>query len=398
MRRRPLLVLLALAWAALPAAAGEEGLPPDIEFFTNRDCRHCAAAGAYLEALQQERPELIVVSHYPLDDARARARFEALVAKAGLQAASTPAFLVRDTLLVGWTSPQSTGRLIEDLLDDVAVDPARIAGAGCRVDLGTGNGDSPAPCADAVEQTLDLPVFGTIRPRDIGLPLFTVVVGLVDGFNPCAMWVLLFLLSLLVHLQSRARMFAIAGTFVLVSGLVYFAFMAAWFTFFDVIGKARVIQIALGCVAVFIGAVHAKDFFAFHKGLSFSIPESAKPGIYARVQRVLHAKNLAGALATVIVLAFLVNMVELLCTAGLPAIYTNVLAQHDLPRWQYYGYLGLYQVFYMLDDMLMLTVAVLTLSRARLQERGGRWLKLVSGVVMIALGLALVFRPEWLAW
>jgi len=101
---------------------------------------------------------------------------------------------------------------------------------------------------------------------------------------------------------------------------------------------------------------------------------------------------------SVIVLAFMVNVVELLCTAGLPAIYTNVLAQHDLPRWQYYGYIGLYQVFYMFDDMLMLSIAIITLSRKRLQERAGRWLKLVSGVVMIALGCTLVFKPEWLSW
>jgi hypothetical protein len=129
-----------------------------------------------------------------------------------------------------------------------------------------------------------------------------------------------------------------------------------------------------------------------------SIPEAAKPGIYARVNRIVRAQSLAGAMAGVVVLAFLVNAVEILCTAGLPAVYTQVLASHDLPRWQYYGYLGLYQVSYMLDDAAMLAIAIATLSRRRLQERSGRILKLVSGLVMIALGFALAFRPEWLRW
>lgn len=403
MLRLPLalvLPLLAALWLGLPHARAEEGdeLPPDIEFFTNHDCRHCEEAAAHLAGLQEERPELIVVSLYPLDDKAARARFQDLVTRGGVKAASTPAFLVRGKLIVGWTSVATTGRLIENVLDDVEVADGTVAGKGCVIDLTKEAGEAQAPCEDALDQTIDLPLFGEVKPRDLGLPVFTIVLGLIDGFNPCAMWVLLFLLSLLVHLKSRKRMFAIAGTFVLVSGVVYFAFMAAWFTFFDVIGKARAIQVVLGCVAIFVGSVHAKDFFAFHKGLSFSIPESAKPGIYARVNRILKAENLAGAIVTVIVLAFMVNLVELLCTAGLPAIYTNVLAQHELPRWQYYGYIGMYQLFYMLDDMLMLTIAIFTLSRKRLQEASGRWLKLLSGVVMVALGLALVFKPEWLSW
>ncbi|MGE0190786.1 MAG: NrdH-redoxin [Planctomycetota bacterium] len=391
-------IVLVLAWGPVGARADDETLPPDIEFFTNRDCRHCEAAAEYLAGLQADRPELVVVTRHILEDEGARERFAGLVEQAGVQAASTPAFLVQGKLIIGWTSPVTTGRLIEDILEGLETSPEERGGAGCVVDLSRAPGEAQPPCVDPRDQAIDLPLFGSVKPRDLGLPVFTVVLGLVDGFNPCAMWVLLFLLSLLVHLNSRSRMFAIAGTFVLVSGLVYFAFMAAWFTFFDVIGKARAIQVILGAVAVFIGAVHAKDFFAFHKGLTFSIPESAKPGIYARVNRILKAENMKAALVTVVVLAFMVNVVELLCTAGLPAIYTNVLAQHELPRAQYYGYIALYQVFYMLDDMAMLSIAIFTLSRTRLQETGGRWLKLVSGVVMIALGLALVFKPGLLSW
>jgi uncharacterized membrane protein HdeD (DUF308 family) len=113
---------------------------------------------------------------------------------------------------------------------------------------------------------------------------------------------------------------------------------------------------------------------------------------------VLRANRLAGAMLGVVALAFLVNTIELLCTAGLPAVYTAVLTSYEMPRWSYYGYLLLYQVCYMLDDAVMLAIAVVTLSRRRLQERGGRWLKLVSGIVVLALGLTLLYRPQWLYW
>jgi len=228
------------------------------------------------------------------------------------------------------------------------------------------------------------------------MPLFTLALGLVAGFNPCAMWVLLLLLSILVNVRDRWRMLAIAGTFVVVSGAAYFAFMAAWLNVFEWIGFLRPVQVALGLLAVAIGCVHVKDFFAFHRGVSLSIPEAAKPGIYARIRRIVTAENLPAAVAGAFTLAVLVNVVELLCTAGLPALYTNVLSRQGCSTLGCYGYLSLYIAAYMFDDALMVAAVVATMSRMRLEETGGRWLKLVSGAVILALGLVMLLRPEWL--
>ncbi len=192
-------------------------------------------------------------------------------------------------------------------------------------------------------------------------------------------------------------MVMIAGTFVLVSGFIYFAFMAAWLNIFMVVGFSRTIQVLLGGMAFLVGVFNVKDFLALGAGPSLAIPDSAKPGIYARVRRIVHAEHMAGALVGVVLLAALVNMVELLCTAGFPAVYTHILAARELPWWSYYGYLGLYNLAYILDDAMMVTIAVVTLQHRKLQERAGRWLKLVSGLVMLALGTVLLAKPEWLA-
>ena len=258
----------------------------------------------------------------------------------------------------------------------------------------------PLPTGDAApipsEDTINLPVFGELSARGIGLPLFTIAVGLVDGFNPCAMWVLLFLLSVLVNLHDRRKIFAVAGTFVCISGTAYFAFMAAWLHVFLLVGMLRWVQVTLGCLAVGIGGVHIKDFFAFKRGLSLSIPENAKPGLYTRVRRIVTAESLKGAIAGAAVLAVLVNIIELLCTAGLPALYTQILTMHELPEWQNYGYLLLYNLAYMFDDGVMVGLVVVTLGRRKMQEQHGRRLKLLSGVVIAALGLVMIFKPEWL--
>ncbi len=249
---------------------------------------------------------------------------------------------------------------------------------------------------DDSDDEIEVPLFGRLSVSKIGLPAFTFMIGLVDGFNPCAMWVLVFLLSVLVNIKERKKIIIVAGTFVVVSGLAYFTFMAAWFSVFQLIGLLRPVQIGLGVFAMIIGAVNIKDFFAFHKGISFSIPESAKPGIYRRVRQIVTAKYLTAALIGATVLAVVVNVVELLCTAGLPALYTEILTLQKLPMWANYAYLALYISAYMLDDAILVTIVVITLSHRKLQESEGRWLKLLSGLVILLLGAVMIFKPEWL--
>jgi glutaredoxin len=250
--------------------------------------------------------------------------------------------------------------------------------------------------ASEKDQGMEVPFFGKLSVGRLGMPAFTFLVGLVDGFNPCAMWVLMFLLSVLVNIKERSKILIIAGTFVVVSGLAYFAFMAAWLNVFMIVGLDRAAQVILGCVAVVIGVINVKDFFAFGEGVSLSIPDSAKPGIYARVRRIVMAKHLWAALFGAIVLAVLVNIIELLCTAGLPALYTQILTMQEYPAIVNYLYLGLYIIAYMLDDTLLVTVVVVTLSKKKLQESHGRWLKLLSGVVILALGIDMLVQPELL--
>ena len=363
--RAPLTFLLVMVLAAVAAA---ESPSPDIEVFTRTGCPHCVHAKEFLATLSKERPELLIVEH-PVDvDQDSATRLRELSKAAGRPVAGLPTLIVHGQLLVGFDSPETTGRRIRDLL------AARAAPA-------------------AATRTVDTS-FGRVSVEELGMPLFTIVIGLLDGFNPCAMWVLLFLLSMLVNLENRKRMTLIAGTFVVTSGVVYFAFMAAWLNVFMLIGLSRGVQIGLGLVAAFVAIVNIKDFFFFKQGLSLSIPESAKPGIYQRVRNVLRQHSIGASLAGVVVLALAVNVVELLCTAGLPAVYTAILAEQDLSAAGHYAYLALYNVAYMFDDGVMVAIAIITLNKTRLTERGGRWLKLVSGAVMLLLALGLLFFPD----
>lgn len=371
----------------------QEQAEPDVELFSRSDCPHCVGARAYLSDLQAERPDLTVRIVDVVQDHGALARLEAVAVGNGVTSVAVPAFHVRGRLVVGWAGREVTGRRVEALLDGLSEGGDVASGEGCAATAEVAACEAP-PLREVVE----LPFLGRVDAQALGLPLFTIVVGLLDGFNPCAMWTLLLLLSLLVRLGSRLRMLLVAGTFVMVSGLVYFAFMAAWLNVFLLVSLTREIQVALGAVAILAGLIGLKDAVAFRRGPSLSIPNPVKPRLYARIGRIVRAPGLPAMLAGVAVLAILVNSVELLCTAGLPAVYTQVLTSHALPAWHNYLYLGLYQIFYMLDDTLMLVVAVTTLSSRRLQQREGRWLKLVSGGALLLLGGALLVRPELLHW
>ena len=367
-----ILTVLLCIWAGPVLAEPAAG---NLDVFIRAGCPHCEAAKPFLHDLQRERPSLRITVYDLAQDAAARQRLAGLADQAGVTSIGVPTFVIGTELIVGFHSAETTGQTIREKLDHVLAPHTKT---------------EPAP------YSIQSGWFGQIRVSELGLPLFTIAIGLLDGFNPCAMWVLLFLLSLLVNLHDRRKMALIAGTFVAVSGLVYFAFMAAWLNVFLFIGFSRAVQLGLGLIALCVGAINVKDFFAWHRGLSLGIPEPAKPGIYARVRRILQADDLPVALTGIVVLAALVNVIELLCTAGFPALYTQILTLQQLPMWSYYGYLGLYNLAYIADDGLMVVLAVVTLSRTKLQERAGRWLKLSSGLVMAGLGIVLLLLPQWL--
>jgi hypothetical protein len=201
---------------------------------------------------------------------------------------------------------------------------------------------------------------------------------------------------MMVHQKSRARMMAIGGVFVLTSGLMYFAFMAAWLNLFQLLGTLAWVTLAAGGMALAVGLINVKDFFVFGRGVSLSIPESRKPAIYQRARAILAAGNVPAMLAATVLLAVAVNFYELLCTAGFPMVYTRLLTLQDLGPAQHYLYLALYNAVYVIPLAVIVGVFVFTLGARKLTEREGRLLKLLSGLMMLMLGVLLVLAPELL--
>jgi len=364
------------AWYGLAA----DGTPRvHLYFFWSHSCPHCRLARPFIATLAH-RHRWLVVHSLDIADQANRRRYHALATMAGETARAVPGFVYCGRLQSGWDDATTTGHALEQAL---------IA---CRARRAHGQPPRATPGLDPAD-LVHVPVLGRSSGADHSLALLTVLIAALDAFNPCAFFVLLFLLSLMIHGRSRARMFVIGGVFVFFSGLLYFLFMSAWLNLFLLIGGVPIITLAAGLAAVLIGALNVKDYFLFGTGPTLSIPAAARPRLFERVRPLLAQDRWPALLGATVVLALAANSYELLCTAGLPMTYTRILTLRELSTWAYYGYLALYNLVYVVPLLLIVTAFALTLGARKLSERGARLLKLLSGLMMLELGLVLVLAP-----
>jgi len=239
-------------------------------------------------------------------------------------------------------------------------------------------------------------IFGLLNLSELSLPIITIVLAVADSFNPCSFFIFLVLISILFHMQSRKRMLLVAGIFIFFSGFFYFILMAAIFNIILILENQIIMTLIAGLIALGIGSLNIKDFFISKKGPSLSIPEEKKSYLFKQIRRIAKMPYLYGLIIYTIILAFTVNTIELLCTLGLPLVYTKILITYNLSLVQYYLYLIIYNVVYVIPLFVIVVIFIVILKRWKLTEWQGRLLKLYSGVMMLSLGVILIINPTFL--
>lgn len=373
-----------LAVLSLSAAAAET----DVYLFWRIGCPHCEREIEFLERLAAEKSG---VRLHKLEVSRSRANAAAMVEIAdrlGVEAGSVPLTIIGDRAWVGYLDDTTTGRELAAHIDTCLAQ-------GC-----------PAPSIATaqperkphVPEVLRLPLVGEVRTANLSLPALTVLLAAVDGFNPCAMWVLVFLLGLLAGMKDRARMWALGIAFVAASAFVYLLILGAWLNVLLFAGSLAIVRIAIGIVALSGGAFYLKEFFTnADMKCEITAPERRRRTL-ERLKALAQRRDFIPALAGIVLLAFAVNVVEFLCSAGIPAVFTQVLALSALGPLEYLGYLLLYVAVFMLDDLVVLVTALKTLEVTGLTTRYARWSNAIGGFSLLAIGALLIARPEWLAF
>jgi glutaredoxin len=393
-----LLTAAALGWAmtgmATPASAvtdtDVERPAADIVYFWGEGCPNCANATAYLDEVALDHPDLVVERLEIWNDADNRDVFEQTAGELGFEATSVPTIVIDERVWIGWTS--AVERDIDGAIDTVLRGDSPRPGVFGSAAAGTCS-DVTGVCTSATGTVVDVPLVGEVGLEGQSLLVSTVLIGFVDGINPCSLWVITILLVIVIRSGSRRRVMAIGSRFLLVTAAMYALYMAAMYSALAVVGYLGAIQIVVGAAALVFGAVSVKDYFALKKGLSFTIRDSDKPGIFQRARKAAGQQALIPALIATVGLAVAVSLLEAPCTAGFPLLWTGMLHANDVGAAQTAALWLAYMVPYLLDEMAIFTVAIVTMRATHMQEKHGELLKLIAGVTMLMLAVVMFTDP-----
>jgi glutaredoxin len=398
-KSRNLLVLLILLLVApvcwWPASALGAGPPPaqavSIYLFWAQGCPHCQREKEFLARLT-ERDQNLKVSDFEITKSRDS---RDLLKKVGellhVEVGGVPFTVVGNQYVIGWLGASTSGRELEAAIRYVR--EHQVADVVAPL-IPAPRTPPPPPAAKAMPETLTVPLLGEIELKYLSLGLITVIIGLLDGFNPCAMWVLVFLINLLLGMADRRRMWLLGSIFIFCSGLVYFLFMTAWLNLLLFVGFIVWVRISIGLVALFAGGYNLREYLTNKAGSCKLSSGSKRQKRMDKIRQAVHSQKLLLAIIGIILLALAINFVELICSAGFPVIYLQILSLTPMPFWQYYLYLLLYIFLYMLDDIIVFIVAMVTLELIGITTQYKRASHLIGGVLMLIIGLLLIFKPE----
>ena len=403
-------------------AQTQDSTTVNIYFFWGDGCPHCEEEKPFLDSLVSEYSQVNLVDYevwYNRDNQAVLLQFSQAL---GFEPSGVPVTVIGDQYWIGFREDYKTEMesILQQTLDnpnaaDIGLNLANTAPD--TMDAQVSAPESAAEPAATLEasqsnvlpepesgidtqprdQTINLPLIGRVNLEKESLALSTAIIGFVDGFNPCSLWVLSVLLALTLHSGSRKKILVVGLTFLIVTTIVYSLFITGVFTLFSYIGYLKWIQIAVALIALTFGFVNFKDYFWYKEGVSFTISDKHKPKLYQNMRStVADTRSLLGLAGSSAALAVGVSFIEFSCTAGFPVIWSNLLAANQVTTLDFILLLGLYMLIYLADELVVFITAAVTMKASRMEEKHGRLLKLASGVIMLALGMVMLINPEWM--
>jgi cytochrome c biogenesis protein CcdA/thiol-disulfide isomerase/thioredoxin len=382
----------ASARAAWPA---QEPTDVPIYFFWGDGCPHCEDEKPFLEKLVRANRRLVLYDYEVWYVQKNQDLMRQMTAALGFEPGGVPVTIVGDRYWIGYSEAMGTeiaahvDYCLEEGCPDVGVGivPGRVA----QTDVVPENPGAETPTS----RVINIPLIGEVNLEAQSLFASTALIAFVDGFNPCSLWVLSILLSLTLNTGSRKKVFIIGAVFITVTAAVYMLFIAGLFTFLSFVSFLGWIQGVIALLALFFALINIKDYFWYKEGLSFTIADDKKSGIYKGIRKVMQAgDSLWGLVSATFVMALGVSLVEFSCTAGFPVLWTNLVMAQQVEPLTFVLLLLLYMVIYQIDEAIIFLAAVFTLKASRLEEKHGRVLKLIGGMLMLTLAGVMLIDPD----
>ena len=377
----------------LPSINAEEKKQVNVYLFHSNTCSHCKAEIEFLNEIQKEY-ENLKINLYEINDVKENKELMINIKeKLNIDSPMVPFTVIGDYYYIGYNDGVKEGikNLIEKYTSEEQYDVIK--------DIIDGKDVSNFKIKNGEINKIST-VFGEIDPAKVSLPILSVIMGAIDGFNPCAMWVLIFLITMLFNMENKKRMWALGITFLVTSALIYLVFMFVW------LGVATKLLTTISWLKLLIGLIALIGAFINLKGFIKSIVKkdagcevvdnSKRKKIISKIKKYTSEKSFILAILGVMLLAISVNAIELACSAGLPVLFTNVLALNDVNFIEKCIYIFIYIFFFLIDDIIVFFVAMFTLNIKALSTKYTKYSHLIGGIIMLIIGILMIFKPEWL--
>lgn len=374
----------------------------NIYLFYSDDCPHCHEELEYL-AEKESNNDFITVYKYEISDSDNVKLLDQVSALYDTPVTGVPFTIIGDKYFKGFSRKNYGDRF------DAAIE--YYANHGYRDRAGeTIFKTEKLPSYPVIEdeQSVDdyikeaserkISIFGyTISLKNMTLPIVSILIGLVDGFNPCAMWVLLFLIAMLTNINDKKRMLVIGLAFLLTSGFVYLLFMLAWLNAATLLLRVNIVRVIIGLVALIGAIINIRSYYIHRKESGCTVVNDKKRNkIFNQIKKFTQERNYFLAILGAMALAVSVNVVELACSAGLPVMFIEILSMNNPTIIEKIIYIGLYMLFFLIDDFIVFFIAVKTMEITGFSTKYGKISKLIGGVLLLIIGILLIFKPDWL--
>ncbi len=408
------IVIFGLIFSAKPVQAQTPApeYPVYVYMFWGETCPHCAAAKPFLESLPASYPNVIYQNFEIYNSEDNRQFFLNMAELYGIEQLGVPTIFIGPYFVQGY-SPELDQQIIEVVIHcsqngcvDAAEGVARTVTDTIESQMTPTAQPALTPTAQVVmtptsqpesmlqSQSIDIPFFGKVDLAPKSAAFSTMLIAFVDGFNPCSLWVLSMLIALTLHTGSRKIVFTIGIIFLTVTAIIYALFIAGLFSILKIASFLGWIQAFVAIVALFFALVNIKDYLWYKEGISFTIADDKKSGIFKKMRSVVDAsQSFWGLVGATVVLAAGVSLVEFSCTAGFPMVWVNLLNAQNISGSIFVLLLLLYMLIYQLDELVIFFSAVITLKASRLEEKQGRLLKLLGGMLMLTLSIVMLVNP-----
>ena len=389
MKKLKFLILTILLLLPISISAKEK---VNLYLFHSETCMHCQAEIEYLKELEKEYDNL-KIHLYEVDSHKDNAaKMIKVKEKLNIDSPNVPFTVIGNYYYIGFSDGIGDG--IKELVEKYSNEPETNMVKPILEDKEIPN----IEMLNGEIKTIN--VFGKdINPAKLSLPVLSIVLGTIDGFNPCAMWVLIFLISMLFNMKDRKKMWLLGIAFLVTSAVVYMLFMFAWLgVTTQLLTKVSWFKILIALVALTGAFINLKSFYKSIKtGSGCEVVDNKKrKNIMTKIKKITTEKSFILALIGVMILAASVNVIELACSAGIPVLFTNILALNELSKLQTTLYIDLYIIFFLIDDIIIFVIAMLTLNIKAISTRYTKYSHLIGGILMLIIGLLMLFKPSWL--